>query len=150
MTRCCTCTARWCSGVVRRPNVGAQSARPSPVRRVVFWPRGGTGGNRARTQIGAMTGRFLLPRCRRGTRPGDDRRGDLPRRVLQGCRSQQRRTADAQPLVAPRAADLQPLVSDRYSVPARCGIAKAAQRNGNPGVVMVWGGEGSTSEGDFP
>ena len=43
----------------------------------------------------------LLPRCCRGTRPGDDRRGDLPRRVLQGWRSQQRRAPDAQPLVAP-------------------------------------------------
>ncbi|MEK7251822.1 MAG: thiamine pyrophosphate-dependent enzyme [Actinomycetota bacterium] len=33
--------------------------------------------------------------------------------------------------------------------PHAAGIAKELQRNGNPGVVMVWGGEGSTSEGDF-
>lgn len=33
--------------------------------------------------------------------------------------------------------------------PHAAGIAKELQRTGNPGVVMVWGGEGSTSEGDF-
>ena len=33
--------------------------------------------------------------------------------------------------------------------PHATGIAKELQRTGQPGVVMVWGGEGSTSEGDF-
>ena len=33
--------------------------------------------------------------------------------------------------------------------PHATGIAKELQRTGDPGVVMVWGGEGSTSEGDF-
>ncbi len=33
--------------------------------------------------------------------------------------------------------------------PHATGIAKEMQRTGKPGVVMVWGGEGSTSEGDF-
>jgi 2-oxoisovalerate dehydrogenase E1 component len=33
--------------------------------------------------------------------------------------------------------------------PHATGIAKELQRTGRPGVVMVWGGEGSTSEGDF-
>lgn len=33
--------------------------------------------------------------------------------------------------------------------PHATGIARELQRTGDPGVVMVWGGEGSTSEGDF-
>ncbi len=33
--------------------------------------------------------------------------------------------------------------------PHATGIARELQRTGKPGVVMVWGGEGSTSEGDF-
>ncbi len=33
--------------------------------------------------------------------------------------------------------------------PHAAGIAKELRRTGKPGVVMVWGGEGSTSEGDF-
>lgn len=33
--------------------------------------------------------------------------------------------------------------------PHAAGIAVELKRQGDPGVVMVWGGEGSTSEGDF-
>jgi len=33
--------------------------------------------------------------------------------------------------------------------PHATGIAKELQRTRNPGIAMVWGGEGSTSEGDF-
>ncbi len=33
--------------------------------------------------------------------------------------------------------------------PHAAGIAWELRRSGSPGVVMVWGGEGSTSEGDF-
>ncbi|MBI5158382.1 MAG: dehydrogenase E1 component subunit alpha/beta [Acidimicrobiia bacterium] len=33
--------------------------------------------------------------------------------------------------------------------PHATGIARELQRTGKPGVVMVWGGEGATSEGDF-
>ena len=33
--------------------------------------------------------------------------------------------------------------------PHAAGIAYELKRRGDPGVVMVWGGEGSTSEGDF-
>jgi 2-oxoisovalerate dehydrogenase E1 component len=33
--------------------------------------------------------------------------------------------------------------------PHAAGVAHELRRSGSPGVVMVWGGEGSTSEGDF-
>ena len=113
--------------------MGAEPPGTSSVRRVLIGSRGQPGGNGRRPRQATRLGPPLLPRRRGSAHSWPDAGGAVPRGLLQGGGSQQRRPTDAQPLVTSRSSHVQPLLADRYPVPSRRRDRLRAEPTRRPG-----------------